>query len=678
MNNTHRALWVALMLGVLLQGCAGYRSHREGQLRLDDGDLEGGLRMLAQAVKEAPDNVTYRQALRLRREAITNDLLQIGQAQIDAGAFDAAQATFERVLNVEASNSRALAGLDRVGLARRHAVIFTGAQQSMNAGQPLAAQDKLNEILRENPADRRASVLLRQAHAALRAAAGTDGVSPKLRSSLRQPVSLVFREATLMQVVESMKQAAGVNFIFDKDVRTDTRVSLAVTNKSLEDVLRVLMAGQRLAYKVLDEDTLLLYPNTPEKARDYQELVIRTFYLGNADATKVLAMTRNIVKVRDAHVDEKLNALVIRDTAEMVRLAERVISNLDVAEPEVMLELEVLEVSANKLRELGIRYPDSISGTVSGAAGAGQLTAAEFRNRSSGLVSYAFSNPLLVVNLKQSVGDASLLANPRIRIKNKTTAKVLVGERVPVITTIATANVGTSESVSYLDVGLKLELEPTVALDDDVSMKVALEVSNIVGTITRSSGLQAFRLGTRNASTTLRVRDGETQVLAGLIQLEDRRAAANIPGLGDLPVLGRLFSNTATTDTRTEIVLLITPRVVRNLNLPGIEQLEINSGTESALGATPLQLRPTQVPVAPFPAPRSGSGAPGIGPPPGSGPAGALPAGSIITVPAQGMPAGNASEANTNTRAVPSSPRTVPALIAPSLVPLSPGEGSRP
>ncbi len=642
-----------------LGGCAGYKAHQEGQARLEDGDLEGGLRKLAEAVEQAPDNVRYRQGLRSRREAIVNDLAQIAQAQLDAAAFDAAQASFQRILAIEPSNARALAGLERVTLGRRHAEVFTKAQGALNAGQAIAAQELLTQILRENPADRRASVLLRQAAAAIRNAAGHDGVLAKLKASFRQPISLAFRDASLLQVVEAMKQAAGVNFIFDKDVRTDGRVTLAITNKSTEDVLRILMAGQRLSYKVLDEDTVLLYPNTPEKARDYQELVIRTFYLGNSEAAKLLPLVRNIVKVRDAHVDEKLNAIVIRDTAEMVRLAERVIANLDVAEPEVMLELEVLEVSANKLRELGIRYPDSISGTVSGAAGAGRLSAAELRGRSSGLLSYAFSNPLLVVNLKQSTSGSSLLANPRIRIKNKTVAKVLVGERVPVITTTTTANVGTSESVSYLDVGLKLELEPTIALDDDVSMKVALEVSNIVSTVTRSSGLEAYRIGTRNASTILRVRDGETQVLAGLIQLEDRKGAANVPGLGDLPLLGRLFSNTSTSDNRTEIVLLITPRVVRNLNMPGVEQLEINSGTENSLGSTPLQLRPTQIP------------APAVSLP--AQPSGTLPPSSVS--PIQGGGTRNAPTESNPSR--PATPAVRPPLIAPSLIPLSPGEVSQ-
>ena len=182
-----------------------------------------------------------------------------------------------------------------------------------------------------------------------------------------------------------------------------------------------------------------------------------------------------------------------------------------------------------------------------------------------------------------------MLANPRIRVRNRQSAKILIGERVPVITTTTTANVGSSQSINYLDVGLKLELEPTISLDDEVSMKIALEVSNILETI-KLSGTQSYRLGTRNTSTTLRVRDGETNILAGLIQRDERHSNTGVPGLNELPVLNKLFGASQDSDTRTEIVLLITPRIVRNLDVPGIGMQEFLSGTDAAVGGAPIQL----------------------------------------------------------------------------------------
>ncbi len=177
------------------------------------------------------------------------------------------------------------------------------------------------------------------------------------------------------------------------------------------------------------------------------------------------------------------------------------------------------------------------------------------------------TNPAIVANLRAQVGKGNLLANPRIRVKNRDKAKIHIGEKVPVVTSTSAVNVGVSTSVSYLDVGLKLDVEPIIHLDDEVAIKVVLEVSNILEQIVTNNTV-AYRLGTRNAATTLQLRDGETQVLAGLISDEDRKASSRIPGLGDLPTIGRLFSSDLDDSKKTEIVLLITPRIVRNLLPP--------------------------------------------------------------------------------------------------------------
>ncbi|RYE01920.1 MAG: hypothetical protein EOP50_01145 [Sphingobacteriales bacterium] len=379
--------------------------------------------------------------------------------------------------------------------------------------------------------------------------------------------------------------------MFDKDVQADARITISVTDKPVEDVLRLIMATNQLDSRVLDGDTLLIYPNTAQKSADYREMVVRSFYISNADINKTAALVKGIAKAKDVFVDERVSLLIVRDSPEVIRLAERLIAAQDMPEPEVMLELEVLEVTANRLIEMGIRWPDSISASVRGAAGtAGSLTLPEFKQGGEQLVTLNFNDPLLSARLRSQKGDANLLANPRVRVRNKQMAKILIGEKVPVITTSTTANVGTAESVSYLDVGLKLDIEPTVALDDDVTMKLNLEVSNILETITRATGTQTYRLGTRNTSTILRVRDGETNVLAGLIQKEDRRSNSGVPGLNELPLLSRLFGSATDSDIRTEIILLITPRIVRNLDLPGVGQQEFLAGTENAVGAAPIQL----------------------------------------------------------------------------------------
>jgi general secretion pathway protein D len=234
----------------------------------------------------------------------------------------------------------------------------------------------------------------------------------------------------------------------------------------------------------------------------------------------------------------------------------------------------------------------------------GSLSLPEWLNRNAGLVRLTVPDPLFLLTLRQQDGSTSVLANPRIRVKNREKAKVHIGDRVPVITTTAAAAGGfVSESVSYLDVGLKLEVEPLIYLEDDVGIKVGLEVSNIVREVrgaTSTSNTLAYQIGTRNASTTLRLRDGETQILAGLISDEDRRSANRVPGIGDLPVVGRLFSATRDTTAKTEIVLLITPRLMRTLARPDARSIEFAAGTEAAAGAPPMGAAPpTFIPPQP-------------------------------------------------------------------------------
>ncbi len=580
------------LAAITLLGCAGYQTFREGQAQMAEGNVESGLAKLKQAVDQSPQNVEFKRSYFTERDQAVNALLHQADVGTTAGDFDAARQAYAQALRLDSGNVRAAAGATRVDAAQRHWNALEDSLAMSRRGELDAALSKTQQVLSENPNHARAALLLRQLMRQQADKTGRElGIYPKLKAAYRMPVSMSFTGATLQQAFDALKQASGLNYIMDKDVRTDQRITMSVNAKPVEDVLRLLLATNQLERRVLDEDTLLIYPNTPAKATEYREMVVRTFYLSNADANKVAAMVRTIAKAKDVVVDEKLNLLVLRDSAEVVRLAEKLIATQDVPEPEVMLELEVLEVSVNRLLEMGISWPSSTSAAVVGAARVpGQLTLDELRSRNSGMVRLSVSDPLIAAQLRSQKGSANLLANPRVRVRNKQSAKILIGERVPVFTTTATANVGTSESVNYLDVGLKLEIEPTVSLDDEVSMKLALEVSNILETITRASGTQAYRLGTRNTSTTLRVHDGETNILAGLIQRDERRSNNGVPGLNEVPVLSKLFGSAQDSDTRTEIVLLVTPHIVRNIDLPGVGLQEFQAGTDAANGAAPIQL----------------------------------------------------------------------------------------
>jgi general secretion pathway protein D len=399
-------------------------------------------------------------------------------------------------------------------------------------------------------------------------------------------VTLEFRDASLRSVLEIISHQSGLNFVFDRDVRPDLRTTVFVRDTPIDEAIRIVLLTSQLERRVLNEQTILVYPDTPAKTREYRELVIKSFYLTNADAKQTANMLRALVKTRDLYVDEKLNLVVMRDTPEAVRVAERLVANQDLGEPEVVLEVEVLEVGTTLLQDLGVQWPGRLSVGLIGAEGVpGTVTLPEWLSRDSRLVQLTFSDPLFVLNLQKQDGSTSILANPRIRVKNKEKARIHIGDKVPVITTTQTATGFASESVTYLDTGLKLEVEPNVHLDSEVAIKLGLEVSSISATIRNAeTGTTTYQVGTRNAATVLRLKDGETQMLAGLISDEERRSAVKVPGLGDIPVLGRLFSSTNDDVSKTEIVLLVTPHVVRNLARPEARFEEFFAGTEASIG----------------------------------------------------------------------------------------------
>jgi len=588
-----RRSFSAVALCVTLAGCAQNPTFQDGLNLLEAGNVEPGLAKLEEAAKADPRNREYRQTYIRQRDLALQRFLALAEAARQQNKPDAAEDLYKRMLGIDAENPRAKAGVEAVRTERRHRSQLAEAEEFLKKGNAAAAEATVRGVLAENASNRDAQLFIRRIEErALRAAAA----GPQLSDSLRVPISLEFRDATLRNVFEAIARGTGLNFIFDRDVRQDVRTTIFVRNSSIEDVLRFVLVTNQLEKKVLSDNTILVFPNTPAKLRDYQELVTKTFYLANADAKTMGSMIRTLVKTKDMHVDEKLNLIVIRDTPDAVRMAERLVANQDLAEPEVMLEVEVMEVGSNVLTELGIHYPSSVSFSLVGAGGTpGSLTLREWQNRSSDLVRMTISDPFLALNFRNQLDRSNLLANPRIRVKNKDKARVHIGDKVPVITTTTTATGFAAESVTYLDVGLKLDVEPTIFLEDEVGIKIGLEVSNIAREIRSSSGTLTYQIGTRTAATTLRLKDGETQVLAGLISDEDRKTANQIPGIGDLPVVGRLFGSHLDTQNKTEIVLLITPRVLRNLARPELRFEEFPSGTEAAIGAPPLYLQRTAV-----------------------------------------------------------------------------------
>ena len=597
--------YAALALA-LVAACAGDVLIRDTRQLMSEGRTDEALASLEKAMREDPQNHGYRsEYFRLRDFAVAQWLVQ-ADALRTAVQFEPAEELYRRVLKYDAANSRATQGLAQTDLDKRHRGLVAEAEKLVKVEKYRDARELLATVLAENPVQREA----RQLQRLIEERTTKPAIALlQLRSSVTKPISLELKDVPLRTVFDVIARAANLNFLFDKDVRADQRTTIVVRDAQVEDVIKLILATNQLEQKVLNETTALIYPNTPQKLREYQDLVVKSFYVANADVRQTANLIRTILKTRDIFIDEKLNLLVMKDTPNAIRLAEKLIAAQDIAEPEVMLEVEVLEIGYNRLMELGIRFPGSAAvslvggATAAGAAGTpGTLTLPELRSRDQNLVRLTFTDPLFLFSLRQTDSRTNLLANPRIRVKNKEKAKIHIGDRVPVITTTAAVAGGfVSQSVSYLDVGLQLEVEPLIYLEDDVGIKVGLEVSNITNTIPQPGGGLVYQIGTRKTSTVLRLQDGETQILAGLINDQDQRNASRVPGLGDFPVLGRLFSSTSDTVAKTEIVLLITPRLMRTIVRPDARTAEFAAGTEASSSGGPLGAASSPSSFAPIP-----------------------------------------------------------------------------
>lgn len=600
-----RARHLALLLSAsLLLSCAGSRLHDDGMTLIEQGNVEEGLAKLDAAVKEEPGNLSYRSDLLKKRQQYMRRLLVSGESERAAGHYDVAAKFYQAMLRIDHNDPRARGGLANLEMDKRHAAAFAQAEALFEQHDVEGAQSVLHTILLEDPNYSDAKLLQRRLdeQIAKEAIAG-----PSLRAEFKKPVTLQFRDANLKMIIEALSRSSGINILLDRDVRPDLKTTIFVTDASVEDTIDLILLQNQLEKKILSDNTIFIYPNNPAKLKQYQDLMIRTFQLTNAKAKDMQSMLKTMLKTRDLYVDEKTNSVVMRDTPDAVRLAEKLIAAQDLPDPEVMLEVEVMEITRSRLTELGIKLPEEIafsasgtpeSTTVNNLPGGGVVTTTNpsqpLTLRTLRHINDSFFNVSPInasIDLRDEAGDANILASPRIRVRNREQAKILIGDRVPVITNAVTpVSSGTpvvTGSVQYLDVGLKLEVEPDIHLDDDVAIKVNLEVSNIVRELSSGPTL-AYQIGTRSANTVLRLKDGETQVLAGLINDEDRKTAQKFPGLGDLPLLGRLFSSHKNDAKKTEIVLSITPHLTRTNQRPDARNVEFWSGTDESLRSRPL------------------------------------------------------------------------------------------
>ncbi|WP_447602969.1 secretin N-terminal domain-containing protein [Nitrospira sp. Nam80] len=417
----------------------------------------------------------------------------------------------------------------------------------------------------------------------------------------RTPVTLRFQGTKLREVFEVLARAEGVNLIFDKDVKGDDPITIFVKETPVNEALNLIMATNGLSSRRIGPDTLLVFPTNKQKQDLYEDLMVRTFYLANAKAKEMVNVVRTLLEAKHIYVNEQLNALVIRDRPQKLQLAERIILANDRREPEVLLELEVLEVDHTKFLQYGVDFAKKV--TASLAPPGGQAGAFAFQQLTSlGSGSYAFTLPgTITIDFLKQEADAKTLAAPKLRVLNNRLAKINVGDKQPIL--LSTSNVlpgqaatgaipvtSTVTSIEFKDTGVKLTVEPNIQLMNEVTLKLQIEVTTLGEQVElqASPPIRQFKFGTRMAETILNLKDGETVVLGGLLQDTEKAQRSTVPWLGDLPILRHLLSSVQTNETTTEVVLTITPHIVRGVTPPAVETQYFWSGTATSFATEPL------------------------------------------------------------------------------------------
>jgi general secretion pathway protein D len=430
---------------------------------------------------------------------------------------------------------------------------------------------------------------------------------PQLNPASNEPISLNFsHETPVKDIYRALGNAFGINILFDQAVKDD-RISIELKDVTAQQALERVMQAANHFYKVLDEHTIIVVPDNPQARRDYEDLVIQTFYLSNGDAEQVTNVVRTMIEARNVFPLKALNAITIRDTADKVRIAQKIIEANDKAKAEVVVDVELLQMDLTKTRDIGFAL-SGVGGSpivtqVAGTDDKGNPTTATITGgtnvaatldnlRSLTSKSFSFSVPQPTYGLLKSVGNAELLANPELRISEGEKASLHIGQRIPVpVSTFTSAAVGSTTggtfapvtSYQYQDVGIKVAIEPRVHHNNEVTLKLTVEVSNLGTPVSSPGQPDQPTFATRTIESTIRLKDGETNFLAGLIQDSTQYNDKKTPFLGDIPILGRFFTESSSSKIRTDLVLTMTPHIVRMPDITEDDVAPMWVGTQNNL-----------------------------------------------------------------------------------------------
>ncbi len=550
----------------------------------------------------------------------TSKALRLGENAEHAEDFDRAVVEYTRALRQNPDDRRARLGLDRVKVR--------ASQNHFFRGRRLAAAERYEEAAVEfqiaselNPSDAAADAALRDTRQRLRTKVSVSrGGKTELQTLIERsrdlappgldlpnvtklPDSLVFSQASSRAVFTALARFSGINVVFDPAFR-DSTISVDLRNVTLPDALASLTASTRTFYRVTAQRTITIVPDTPAKRREYEEAVVATFFVSNADIKEVIDLLRIVVDVRQISPITTGNSISLKDTPERIEAAGRLIAAIDKARPEVVIDVELLEIDRSRLLEYGLQLasplpegsegsPTGISGTID--ANRADLSLEGLRKLTSSDVIIT-GVPAIYYRLLKNDANTRTLANPQLRTSEGIAAQARFGDRVPIpVTTfapIATGGVNQQPITSFVyeNIGVNIDILPRTHHNDDVSLSLKVALSSISGS--GFGGLPTF--GNREISTTIRLKDGETNMLAGLIRDDERTSLSGIPGLSDLPFVGHLFANNHKQTQQTDIVLTLTPHIVRVLDLSESDLRPFRLGRDL----------PGVAPAEPAPAPR--------------------------------------------------------------------------
>ncbi len=590
-------LMLTMIMIALLGGCAGSRAFQRGDQYAKGGEWDLAVKEYRDALKSSPQDIEYRSALLRAEETAANQHYKRARNFLKERKLDQAIIELQQAIYLNPSNAAIQGALKTVLNMKQAEEHYRAALTFQELSRFSEATNELNRSVELDPENAKYIDALEK----LQKRKSEAEPDEALTLASDKPITLNFKNTNIKEVFELLSKLSGINILFDEEIKAQP-VTVFVKDVSFQYTLNLLLSTNKLFMKKLSADTIIIIPKTKSKMDQYQDLVMKTFYLNNAKSKDVVNLLRSMLDTKKVYVNEVLNSVTIRDTPEKIKLIEKIIAANDLKEAEVILDVEILEIArTNNLSygwnfQPGLTIGASFSGTkltpenptISNVGVTQGMSLSQFRSMSSDNI--VLTLPSLLLTMIKQDSDAQTLANPRVRVLNNKQAKFHIGDRIPIQTSTvqSTTTIAVTSTFEYKDVGIKLNIEPNVHLNNTVTLKMSLEISSLGDAIDFGNGQKQYKFGTRNTDTTINLRDGETVIVGGLIKDEERKSSNKIPLLGDIPVLGKLFSRSDDGTVKTDILMSITPNIVRSLELPDKDLQAFWSGTEEAYDVKPM------------------------------------------------------------------------------------------